>query len=95
MRTIHKHQLPLEHGNHWIRVRGRARALSVGVQHGLPMLWVSVDDADPVADMEIFVAYTGGVLPCFPDECFVGTVILEREGLVLHVFDARPARERP
>ena len=57
--------------------------LHVGVQDGIPTLWVKVNPDSPKQTVNIQMFGTG--FNC-PEEGYIGTVLLLNDSLVLHCF---------
>ncbi len=65
-------------------LRKGAIARHVGVQNGVPMLWVSVDPEAEPEDYRVKIVGTGHPYPDAIDEHFVGT--FQQTPFVWHVF---------
>lgn len=63
-----------------------ASVLSVGTQHGAPMMWALVDPSRPQVRRAFRVHGTGHPVP-LPVGAFLGTFQLHGGELVFHVFE--------
>lgn len=76
-----------------LRAPGPLRPLRVAVQHGVPRLWalVAPGEAEPVERTIVLVGT--GFAEVDPGDEYLGTLLLNGDNLVLHVFSrvARPA----
>jgi hypothetical protein len=66
--------------------------LHVGVQFGRVCVWVLVDPEKPPVERAFSMRGTGHQCP-YTTEQYLGTVVLEDGGLVLHVFVSSHAPE--
>lgn len=65
-----------------------ARILSVGTQWEKPVLWALVDeDAAIKTEKEIYIRGTGHTARGVENMRFVGTILLNDDSLVLHIFE--------
>lgn len=83
--TIWKYELTKKIGNQIIHLPGGAEILSVGSQNDILMIWVDVNPASKHAFYKLFIVETGQNAP--EGGKFLGTVLLDNESYVLHVFD--------
>lgn len=67
-----------------------AEILSVAEQDGALVVWAlcSPDPEAPVADRRFAAINTGGAAPTPAHGLFIGTVQMQRSGVVWHVFEA-------
>lgn len=65
-----------------------ARILSLALQRGEPHVWALADPEQPKVLRRLRVIGTGMRLGDVANSVFVGTFVLDRLGLVFHVFDA-------
>lgn len=64
-----------------------AQLLSVHEQNGELCMWVQVRTENPMVKRKFLTFGTGHILPDDQKLDFVGTALLERGALVLHVFE--------
>lgn len=83
--TIFKYELELTDSQ---KVKGPGLIpLSVGVQHGLPMLWATVDDDEEDSEYEIIIYGTGNLWTHNLDDLqLIGRIQLHDDHLIWHIF---------
>ena len=87
MKIIYKHTLTGT--ENVISVPSGGHVLSAHGQHGSVCLWVLVDPEQELVARTFHVYPTGGAILIEDDKTlsFIGTVLLDAESLVLHVFE--------
>ncbi len=86
MKTIYKYQLAVV-DEQVIPLPCTAEILSVGVQHGNPVLWAVVDPSHEVSDgQKILICGTGNPMPVRGVDEFIGTFQLLDGNFIGHVF---------
>lgn len=89
MITIYKYELNL--GPNKVMLPYDAKVLSVAGQHNNLVMWVEVDTERPLWDNWFLVTLTGhAIVDNFHPREFIGTVLLDNETFILHVFKYRP-----
>lgn len=93
MKTVHKFDLPRNHGAASIDMPQGAEALSVGFQidrDGEPRLrlWALVDDTAEKSPREFMVCVTGGPLPK-GDWWLIGRATAADSAYVVHVLESK------
>ncbi len=86
--TIYKYDIPIETDKFYIRMPRDGELLHVGVQRGIPRLWVRVTPSNPIVRRLFELVGTGHPAPDQNDQSgkYMGTLILFNGDLVLHLF---------
>lgn len=84
MRAVFKYEVPIRDVV-TIRMPANAKVLHVATQHGFPFLWALVDTDAPIVRRRFRVAGTGH--PIEGALTHVGSLLLEVDALVFHVFE--------
>lgn len=91
MLTIWKHTFDLKHGDNVfaLRMPQGAEILHVADQYGNPCIWLKTETENAPVERIFWLFGTGKRMPepGYPNLEFVGTVMLERGTLVLHIFE--------
>lgn len=88
--TIWKYEIPCQ-DEFDLELPIGALPLSVGVQQGVPVLWLAVNNRTTGRERRRFVlALTGKPLPDLLWHRFIGTFQLEEIGFVGHLFEEGP-----
>lgn len=95
MSLIHKYVLRAIHGTFEILVPRHAKILSVACQDGLPVAWATFHEVfvqpDLLETRTLICVFTGMAHEGDLSECrFLGTVQIERMGIVCHYFEVIP-----
>jgi len=88
MKKIYKYGLPMEDYAP-IAMPVGAIVLSVGVQHGTPVVWALVNPNAPMECRTLRVAGTGHPIEEPERWEFIGTFQLDNGNLIFHVFDRK------
>lgn len=91
--TVIERPIPIQ-GTHAISMPYGAELLAVGNRTNIGVLWARVDPAEPVRRRMIQVC---GTEQPKATGVYVGTVLLDRDSIVIHVFDLgyQPDDEKP
>lgn len=88
MSLIHKYALRDKPGPFTVAVPHTAKILSVACQDGLPVAWAEFNQADHMETRTLICVFTGMAHDGDLSECrFLGTVQIERMGIVCHYFE--------
>ena len=85
MRTIWKFKLDMREVRA-LQVPDGAVVRALGVQDGIPCLWLEVDTDAPVAPRTVWIRGTGHPVPSTPNALYVGTFMLAGGSFVGHVW---------
>lgn len=91
MKKILKFKLPITPGKHVLKSPINMVTMHISEQSGEPVLWAECDGGDVPRD--IHVAWTGHDVP--EGAAYLGTVLLENGGYVLHYYLGWAIRETP
>jgi hypothetical protein len=86
---VWKYSLTLTAVSQRILMPAGAELLHLQLQYGQPVLWVRVDKQQ--APVERYFQFVGTGFPVHPNSEHVGTVLLNLDTLVLHLFEVHPA----
>ena len=94
MNTIYKEVLPSTMGRHRINLKGEnVQILSVAEQHNQICVWYQTDGKSNLTPVEFVINWTGQPRFDYPEDIFLGTVLLFGGSLVNHVYFGRMLSE--
>ena len=83
---IHKQQLYIANFQTLLVPHG-AEFLHVAVQRGVPCVWYRCDPLSPRSQRDFIIVGTGRACPNHDEAKYLGTVLLEGDALVFHIFE--------